>query len=50
MADFFPGFARRRAATSGASINLVIGGGGLPQLLPHGEPQTHHVQAAFYSV
>jgi haloacetate dehalogenase len=41
MTDFFPGFARRRIATSGADINLVIGGSGLPLLLLHGYPQTH---------
>jgi haloacetate dehalogenase len=41
MADFFPGFAQRRIATSGAEINLVTGGGGPPLLLLHGYPQTH---------
>lgn len=41
MADFFPGFERRRIATSGASINLVTGGSGPPLLLLHGYPQTH---------
>ena len=41
MADFFPGFERRRIATSGAEINLVTGGGGPPLLLLHGYPQTH---------
>ena len=41
MAEFFPGFERRRVATSGAEINLVIGGSGPPLLLLHGYPQTH---------
>jgi haloacetate dehalogenase len=41
MADFFPGFARRRIETAGASINLVTGGSGPPLLLLHGYPQTH---------
>jgi len=41
MTDFFPGFARRRIATSGAEINLVTGGSGPPLLLLHGYPQTH---------
>jgi haloacetate dehalogenase len=41
MADFFPGFERRRVATSGAEINLVMGGSGPPLLLLHGYPQTH---------
>jgi haloacetate dehalogenase len=41
MADFFPGFERRRIDTSGASINLVTGGSGPPLLLLHGYPQTH---------
>src|SRR5207247_10574520 len=41
MTDFFPGFARRRIATSGADINLVTGGSGPPLLLLHGYPQTH---------
>src|SRR5438094_9164733 len=41
MADFFPGFERRRVATSGAEINLVTGGSGPPLLLLHGYPQTH---------
>jgi haloacetate dehalogenase len=41
MADFFPGFERRRIATSGAEINLVTGGKGPPLLLLHGYPQTH---------
>jgi haloacetate dehalogenase len=41
MADFFPGFEERRIETSGAAINLVIGGSGPPLLLLHGYPQTH---------
>jgi len=41
MPEFFPGFERRRIETSGASINLVTGGGGPPLLLLHGYPQTH---------
>jgi haloacetate dehalogenase len=41
MTGFFPGFARRRIATSGADINLVTGGSGPPLLLLHGYPQTH---------
>jgi haloacetate dehalogenase len=41
MPDFFPGFAQRRIATSGAEINLITGGNGPPLLLLHGYPQTH---------
>jgi haloacetate dehalogenase len=41
MTDFYPGFERRRIATSGAEINLVTGGSGPPLLLLHGYPQTH---------
>jgi len=41
MTDFFPGFARRRIATSGAETSLVTGGSGPPLLLLHGYPQTH---------
>ena len=41
MADFFPGFEKRRIKTSGAEINLVTGGSGPPLLLLHGYPQTH---------
>jgi haloacetate dehalogenase len=41
MADFYPGFERRRIATSGADINLVTGGSGPPLLLLHGYPETH---------
>jgi haloacetate dehalogenase len=41
MPDFFPGFTQRRVDTSGATINLVVGGSGPPLLLVHGYPQTH---------
>jgi haloacetate dehalogenase len=41
MIEFFPDFAPRRIATSGAEINLVTGGSGPPLLLLHGYPQTH---------
>ena len=41
MPDFFPGFTQRRIDTSGATINLVVGGSGPPLLLIHGYPQTH---------
>lgn len=37
----FEGFNQRQIVTSGASINLVIGGEGPPLLLLHGCPQTH---------
>jgi haloacetate dehalogenase len=39
--SLFPGFTQTRIRTSGASINLVIGGEGPPVLLLHGYPQTH---------
>ncbi len=39
----FEGFARRRIATSGAEINLMVGGSGPPLLLLHGFPQTHAI-------
>jgi len=39
--SLFPGFVRTRVRTSGALINLVIGGEGPPVLLLHGYPQTH---------
>ena len=39
--DFFPGFKRRTAKTSGATINFVTAGSGPPLLLLHGYPQTH---------
>ncbi len=35
------GFERRRIETSGASINVLLGGDGPPVLLLHGYPQTH---------
>jgi len=38
---FFPGFKPIQIRTSGAMINGVIGGNGLPVLLLHGFPQTH---------
>jgi haloacetate dehalogenase len=41
MTALFPGFEPRRIRTSGATINLVIGGDGPPLLLLHGYPQTH---------
>ncbi|MGL6249867.1 MAG: alpha/beta fold hydrolase, partial [Billgrantia desiderata] len=37
----FPGFQRTRIATSGAEINLVVGGEGPPLLLLHGNPLMH---------
>ena len=40
-ANFFPGFRRQRVETSGAKINVTIGGSGPPVLLLHGYPQTH---------
>lgn len=39
--DFFPGFRRATAKTSGATINFVTAGSGPPLLLLHGYPQTH---------
>jgi haloacetate dehalogenase len=41
MPDFFPGFRQQRIETSGATINLEVGGSGPPLLLLHGYPQTH---------
>ena len=41
MSALFKGFERRRIKTSGATINLEIGGEGPPLLLLHGYPQTH---------
>jgi len=41
VSTFFPGFARRQIAVSGAMINLVHGGQGPALLLLHGYPQTH---------
>ncbi|MGB2694859.1 MAG: alpha/beta hydrolase [Dehalococcoidia bacterium] len=37
----FEGFERRRIETSGATINLAVGGEGPPVLLLHGYPQSH---------
>jgi haloacetate dehalogenase len=37
----FPAFTARKVRTSGAVINLVVGGEGPPVLLLHGYPQTH---------
>ena len=37
----FEGFEQRRITTSGAEINLVVGGSGPPLLLLHGYPQSH---------
>src|SRR5262245_63251349 len=39
--NLFPGFAGRKIRTSGATINLKVGGEGPPMLLLHGYPQTH---------
>jgi haloacetate dehalogenase len=39
--SLFPGFVQRKLRTSGATINLVLGGEGPPLLLLHGYPQTH---------
>jgi haloacetate dehalogenase len=39
--DFFPGFKRSTAKTSGATVNFVTAGSGPPLLLLHGYPQTH---------
>ena len=39
--SLFPGFTQKRVRTSGATINLVVGGSGSPVLLLHGYPQTH---------
>jgi haloacetate dehalogenase len=41
MSALFPGFETRRIRTSGATINLEIGGDGPPVLLVHGYPETH---------
>jgi haloacetate dehalogenase len=42
-AYLFPGFKEVKVQTSGATINLVIGGSGPPLLLLHGAPQTHAI-------
>ena len=39
--NFFPGFRRESIQTSGATINVLVGGSGPPVLLLHGYPQTH---------
>ena len=39
--SLFPGFSQRKLKTSGATINLRVGGEGPPLLLLHGYPQTH---------
>src|SRR5690348_13574167 len=39
--DFFPGFRQFKTKTSGAVINVVMGGKGRGLLLLHGYPQTH---------
>jgi haloacetate dehalogenase len=39
--NFFPGFRRQTIQTSGATINVLVGGDGPPVLLLHGYPQTH---------
>jgi len=39
--NLFPNFRNKRVRTSGATINLVLGGEGPPVLLLHGYPQTH---------
>ena len=39
--NFFPGFRRQTVQTSGATINVLVGGNGPPLLLLHGYPQTH---------
>jgi haloacetate dehalogenase len=39
--SLFPAFTQKRVKTSGATINLVMGGSGSPVLLLHGYPQTH---------
>jgi haloacetate dehalogenase len=41
MNGLFPGFSQRKLRTSGATINLRVGGEGPPLLLLHGYPQTH---------
>ena len=41
MSRLFPGFARKKVRTTGATINLVAGGKGPAVLLLHGYPETH---------
>lgn len=40
-AYLFPGFRTSKVQTTGATINVVVGGQGPPLLLLHGAPQTH---------
>lgn len=40
IAHLLPGFRQERIRTSGAEINVVIGGSGPPMLMLHGHPQT----------
>lgn len=42
----FPGFTQKRIETSGAEINLKVGGEGPPLLLLHGYPQSHVMWSA----
>jgi haloacetate dehalogenase len=42
-AYLFPGFKTVKVPTSGATINVVVGGSGPPMLLLHGAPQTHAI-------
>jgi haloacetate dehalogenase len=39
--SLFPGFTQKKVRTRGATINLRVGGSGVPVLLLHGYPQTH---------
>jgi haloacetate dehalogenase len=39
--NLFPGFRRQTIQTSGATINVLVGGDGPSVLLLHGYPQTH---------
>ncbi|MBI4485648.1 MAG: hypothetical protein HY655_06515, partial [Acidobacteria bacterium] len=39
-AYLFPGFKTVKVPTSGATINVVVGGSGPPLLLLHGAPQS----------
>jgi haloacetate dehalogenase len=39
--DLMPGFRYQRIRTTGAEINLAVGGSGPPLLLLHGNPLTH---------
>jgi haloacetate dehalogenase len=42
-AYLFPGFKTSKVQTSGATINVVVGGSGPPLLLLHGAPQSHAI-------